>query len=150
MKLSSLLILSAAIGINMNLNAKVKYPATPAKPVTDKVHNFQITDPYRWMEDKNAAETKEWSHSQHNFTVDFVKNNYKEVAGLKNEIIAYLDRDYVSSPMFKADREFFYARKKGEQQNKLYTRIKGKEILIFDPEVFDKEGKASISSLDLT
>ena len=150
MKLSSLLILSAAIGINMNLNAKVKYPATPAKPVTDKVHNFQITDPYRWMEDKNAPETKEWSHSQHNFTVDFVNNNYKEVAGLKNEIIAYLDRDYVSSPMFKADREFFYARKKGEQQNKLYTRIKGKEILIFDPEVFDKEGKASISSLDLT
>jgi prolyl oligopeptidase len=150
MKKTSYILLSAFIGLNMSMQAQIKYPDTPKKPVQDKIHNFKNTDQYRWLEDKANPEVKEWSHKEHQFTLDFVKNKYKDVVGLKNEIIAYLDRDYLSSPFFKADREFFYARKKGEQQNKIYTRIKGKEIKIFDPEVYDKNGKASISSFDLT
>lgn len=134
----------------MNLNAQINYPKTEQKPVIDTVHNFIMSDPYRWLEDKNNPQTKQWSHSQHNFTLDFIKSKYKDIDGFKNEIIALLDRDYISSPIFKADREFFYSRKKGEQQNKIYTRIKGKEIKIFDPIDYDKTGKASISLFELT
>ncbi len=132
------------------MNAQVKYPKTDVIPVENKYHNFKITDPYQWLEDKSDPKVKEWSHTQHNFTLDYIKSKYKDIPGFKQEIINLLDRDYIGAPFFKAKREFFYARKKGEPQSKLYTRINKKEILIFDPNIYDKEGKASISGFDLT
>jgi prolyl oligopeptidase len=82
--------------------------------------------------------------------VNYIKSNYPEISGLKDEIRAYLDRDYRSAPFYKSGREFFWARKKGEQQSKLYTKLKGKEVLIFDPMVFDSTGKSSPAGPHLT
>src|SRR3989339_328680 len=125
-------------------------PSTKVLPGKDTVHGFQMTDNYRWLEDKSNTEVKKWSHEQTDYTIDYIKKNYPEVAGLKDEIRAYIDRDYIGAPFFKADREFFYAKKKGEQQYQLFTRIKGKEILIFDPLVYDKTGKTAMSGFFLT
>ena len=137
---------------NTVTNAQFHYnpPATKAIPHKDTVHGFQMTDNYRWLEDKSNPDVKKWSHEQTDYTVDFIKNNFPEVTGLKDEIRAFIDRDYIGAPFFKADREFFYAKKKGEQQHKLYTRINGKEILIFDPLTIDKSGKTAISGFYLT
>lgn len=147
MKNSTILILLLVIlSINLNQNMKAQnltQPKAKKIPVVDTLHNFIFTDYYRWLEDKNNPETLEWSHKSHNYTVEYIKTHYPVVVGLKDEITKYLDRDYRSAPFFKAGREFFWARKRGEQQNKLYTVLKGKEKLIFDPMTFDSSGKSS-------
>ena len=125
-------------------------PHTEKRPVIDTVHGFVMTDPYRWLENKDNDEVKTWSHAQHNATVNFLKTKCPEVAGLKDEIRSYIDRDYRGAPFFKADREFFYAKNKGDQQSKIYTKIKDKEILIFDPLKIDPSGKTSIAGFHLT
>ncbi len=138
--------------MNNLIQAKSEFnpPDTPKNPVVDKIHGFEITDYYRWMEDKDDPKVKEWSHAQHDYTVKYLKEHTPEIKGLRDEIRAYLDRDYHSAPFFRGDRQFFYARKKGEQQNKLYTIIDGKEILIFDPEKIDPSGKSAITGADFT
>lgn len=148
--MKKLLITSLIVAGTLAANAQIKYPATPQKPVTNQYHNFKITDPYQWLEDKSDKEVYDWSQTQHKFTLDFIKNRYKDIPGFKDEIIKLLDRDYVGAPFFKAKREFFYARKKGDAQSKLYTKIKGKEILVFDPNIYDKEGKAAITDVAFT
>lgn len=148
--MKKLLITSLIVAGALTANAQIKYPATPQKPVTNQYHNFKITDPYQWLEDKSDKEVYDWSQTQHKFTLDFIKNNYKDIPGFKDEIMKLLDRDYIGAPFFKAKREFFYARKKGDAQSKLYTRIKGKEILVFDPNIYDKEGKAAITDVEFT
>ena len=125
-------------------------PETPKDPVVDKVHGFEITDHYRWLEDKDDPKVKDWSHSQHKYTVKYLKEHTPEIKGLRDEIRAYLDRDYRGAPFFVGDRQFFYARKKGEQQNKLFTIIDGKEIMIFDPEKIDPTGKSAVTGADFT
>lgn len=55
------------------MNAQVKYPKTDVIPVENKYHNFKITDPYQWLEDKSDPKVKEWSHTQHNFTLYKIK-----------------------------------------------------------------------------
>lgn len=134
------------------MHAQIKFnaPETKKIPVTNEVHGFKITDLYQWLEDKDNPEVKEWSHKQHDYTVSFINQTCPQIAGLKDEIRAYLDRDIIGAPFFKANREFFYAKKKGEPQSKLYTRIKGKEICIFDPVKIDPSGKTSISGFVLT
>lgn len=131
------------------IHPQIKFtpPPTAKIPVTDTIHGFQITDYYRWLENKTSQEVLNWSQAQHNYTLNYINKKYPEVSGLKDEIRSLIDRDYIGSPFYKGNREFFYARKKGQQQIKLYTRIKGKEILIFDPEIYDSSGKASINSL---
>lgn len=144
--LSILILLLVILSINFNPNMKAQnltQPKAKKIPVVDTLHNFIFTDYYRWLEDKNNPETLEWSHKSHNYTVEYIKTHYPVVVGLKEEITKYLDRDYRSAPFFKAGREFFWARKRGEQQNKLYTVLKGKEKLIFDPMAFDSSGKSS-------
>ena len=119
------------ISMNITVHSKLNYVPTEKKPVTDSVHGFEITDPYRWLEDKDNPVVKDWSKKQHQFTIDYIRKNEKEIPGLKDEIRNYLDRDYRGAPFFAGLREFFYARNKGEQQNKLYTIIDDKEKLIF-------------------
>lgn len=149
MKLSHSLLLVAMFGFSV-ANAQIKYPATPARPVTDTVHNYLLTDPYRWLEDKTSAETKAWSHAQHDFTMDYLEKNYPDVPGFKDDLRTLHGGDFIGAPFFRDTREFFYARKKGDKQSKLYTRIKGKEIMLFDPEKYDPTGKAAISGISLT
>jgi prolyl oligopeptidase len=125
-------------------------PKTKMVPVKEKIHGYEYTDYYRWLEDKYNPETIEWSKSQHNSTVNYIKNNTNNISGLREEIEAYFDRDQRSAPFFKGNREFFYLKKKGDAQSKLYTVINKKEILIFDPVQFDKSGKSAITDLDIT
>ncbi len=39
-------------------------PATPKRPVNDVYHGVKVTEDYRWLEDWNAPEVKEWSAAQ--------------------------------------------------------------------------------------
>ena len=125
-------------------------PPTQRYPVIDTIHGYVITDYFRWLEDKNDAKVKEWSKLQYEYTVEYIKKNYKEIPGLRNEIRDFLNRDYKGAPFFKGNRQFFYVKKKGEKQNKIYTIIDSKEIKIFDPEVIDTSGLTSITDFQLT
>jgi prolyl oligopeptidase len=141
-----LILQTAVMAINLSI---AKPPETKKEPVTDKINGFEITDYYRWLEDKSNPDVVAWSKAQHEYTVNSIKK-MPEIAGLKDEIRAYLDRDIISAPSFRGNREFFTAKKKGEQQYKLYTRISGKEILLFDPEKIDPSGKSAISGIVYT
>lgn len=121
-------------------------PETPIREVTETLHSVKITDPFRWLEDKNNPEVIEWTKKQHDATIEYVDKVSKKYEGLDEEITAFLDRDITSAPSFQYGREYFYSRKKGEQQSKLFTRLDGKEILIFDPIAIDPTGKTAITS----
>lgn len=125
-------------------------PKTEINTVVDTLHGHIVKDDYRWLEDKSDPKVREWSEKQHNATVDYILNHGKDIDGLKDEIKALNDRDYRSSPFFRAKREFFYARKKGEQHNTLYTILNGKEKKIFTPIELDKTGNTSMSGVDFT
>src|SRR5258706_15637742 len=109
-------------------------PQSVGKEVREELHGQVILDKYQWLETKDDAEVSEWTSRQHNFTVDFVNNSCPELPDVRREIELYIDRDSDSAPFFKFDREFFHRRSKGSKQDKLYTRIGGKDVLLFDPE----------------
>ena len=47
----------------------------------------------------------------------------------------------------RACREFFQRTRRGEPQAKLYTRIDGREVLLFDPVALDPTGRTKIGSV---
>ncbi len=128
------------------LNAQPLNPsATPARPVTDTVHGTTITDPYRWLEDNKNEEVVKWTRAQHDAALAWLARNAPQVPGLRDELTRYTDRTITSPPTYKKGREFFTRKVKGDAQAKLYTRLDGKEILLFDPVKLDLSGKSSLA-----
>ena len=124
-------------------------PPTPARPVVDTVNDVKLTDSYRWLEDGKDAEVQAWTKRQHEATLAWLDANAPAVAGLHDELTAYFDRDITQPPFFKKGREFFRRTRKGEAQAKVYTRLDGRELLLFDPIALDPSGKTSVGAFVL-
>jgi prolyl oligopeptidase len=147
--LIALLLVLCQTNTFAQMSHKFTPPKTEPQPITNDLHGLKITDNYQWLEDKTDPKVIEWTRTQHDATLAYLKHN-KTIPGLKEEITAYLDRD-ITGPIFLAgERQFFYVKKKGEQQDKLYTRLDGKDILIFDPTQIDPSGMSAISGVDFT
>ncbi len=136
--------------INQEILAQFSPPQTPANPVVDTLHGQMLTDNYQWLEDKEDEAVKAWTKAQHQVTQNYINDHCPPVAGLREEISAYIDRDIISPMRLVADRQFFTLKKKGEAQAKLYTKLGDDDILIFDPEKIDPSGKSSMSGRDFT
>src|SRR3954465_11835051 len=48
--------------------AMLPYPSTRTQAVVDVLHGEPVSDPYRWLEDGTAVETREWTAQQNAFT----------------------------------------------------------------------------------
>ena len=148
------LSLSAVICLNLLLmnetNAQFIYPHTDEVPVIDTLHGYTLTDGYQWLEDKTDPKVVNWTRAQHEATLNYVNKTYPAIDGLKEELTAYIDRDQISPVRLVADRQFYTIKKKGEAQAKLYSKIDGKEVLIFDPTDIDPTGKSSMSGRSYT
>ena len=144
--MKTLLLTVLATLIPMALSAQpLNPPATSARPVVDTVHGTKITDAYRWLEDNKSEEVVKWTRAQHDTALAWLDKNSPPVPGLKEELTRYTDRTITSPPSFYKGREFFTRKVKGEAQAKLYTRLDGKEVLLFDPVKLDPTGKSSLS-----
>jgi len=120
---------------------------TTKNTVKEHIHGIELTDHFRWLEDKNQTDVIDWTRKQHDATVDFIKKTAPDIPGLDEEIKALFDREMSSPPRLKKDREFISKKKKGELQFSLYTILNGEEIKIFDPVLLDPSGKTSITSI---
>ncbi len=39
-------------------------PLSRSEPVTDLIHGVPVTDPYRWLEEADSAQTRDWLERQ--------------------------------------------------------------------------------------
>jgi prolyl oligopeptidase len=140
-------LLNAQTPATLGALSALSAPATPARPITETVNGKALTDPYRWLEDNKSEEVVKWTRAQHDAALAWLAKNTPEVPGLRDELTRYTDRTVTSPPTFKKGREFFTRKVKGEAQAKFYTRLDGKEVLLFDPMKLDPSGKSSLSGV---
>ena len=49
-----------------------RYPVTPVSDAVEVLHGESIPDPYRWLEDGESAETREWTERQNALTESYL------------------------------------------------------------------------------
>src|SRR6266446_3648602 len=49
-------------------DSKMTYPPSKVDPVMETIHGVQIADPYRWLEEADNPQVREWVEKQNNFT----------------------------------------------------------------------------------
>ncbi|NQX92583.1 MAG: S9 family peptidase, partial [Flavobacteriales bacterium] len=50
------------------------YPESKKQDIVDTLWDQSIPDPYRWLEDDNSNETKQWVQAQNKVTHDYLNN----------------------------------------------------------------------------
>src|ERR1043165_8637131 len=53
-------------------SSELHYPNTAKTNVVEDYHGTKVSDPYRWLEDDNSAETKAWVEAQNKVTFGYL------------------------------------------------------------------------------
>ncbi|MEX2232458.1 MAG: prolyl oligopeptidase family serine peptidase [Cyclobacteriaceae bacterium] len=123
---------------SLNLAAQpLAYPETPRYPVADTIWGKIVIDDYRWLEEMNNTEVKDWVKRQS----DFTNSIFDKIAGRDELMKEFLELDKVKPARYgffmkkEANRYFFEKTLAGENVGKLYYREgkNGSDILLFDP-----------------
>ena len=142
-KLFRLLILSISICMTQLCMAQVKYPVTKKVNQVDDYFGTKVADPYRWLEDDNSAETKDWVTEENKVT-----NAYLSTIPFRDKVHKRLEEMWnypkYSSPFKKGDYYYFY-KNDGLQNQAVLYRQKGLDAapeVFIDPNTMSKDGTA--------
>ena len=124
----------------------LRYPEARKADVVEDYHGVKIADPYRWLEDLNAAETKAWIAAQNAVTSGFLAKSPRRAAILER-LTELQDYPRVSLPWREAGR-IFYRRNSGlQKQAPLYVRdsLAAEPKLLLDPNALSDDGSISLA-----
>ena len=126
-------------------------PATEAIPVTDDYFGTRITDPYRWLEDSQSPETRDFINRQITYTDRYLKQA-RVRPQLADDLDALIHVTTTSAPIQRGDSYFFTKRLSSEEQASIYVRhgwssagTPGKDIRLVDPASISRDPNTSVS-----
>jgi prolyl oligopeptidase len=123
-----------------------KAPDTRRGDVVDDYFGTKVPDPFRWLEDDNAEETKAWVQAQNRVTFAFLESVPGREA-IRKRITALFDFERFSAPS-RHGAHYFYSHNTGLQnQSVLFVTasLKEKGRVLLDPNGLSKDGTVALS-----
>jgi prolyl oligopeptidase len=132
----------------------VRYPHSARGPVAETLHGVRVADPYRWLEDPDSAQTKEWVAAQNAATEEYLAG-LPSRSWFHERLSAILDVPRAGVPRPRGGR-YLLDRNDGSQDqdvvtvaDDLTTLAAGGRVLI-DPAEFSPGGTASLRATVLS
>jgi prolyl oligopeptidase len=124
---------------------KPAYPPTKTDNVVDVLHGVKIVDPYRWLEDGNSAETKEWVEKQNALTQSLL-GKVPAREEIREKLGKLLEIGSLGTPTPRKGRYFYTKREGTQNQPVLYVRdsVNGKDRVLLDINELSKEGTVAL------
>ena len=123
-----------------------QYPVTKKVEQVDDYFGTKISDPYRWLEDDNSAETAEWVKEENKVTNEYLaKIPFHEK--VKQRMTQLWNFPKSSTP-FKGGKNYFVFTNDGLQNQfalNIIRNLKGKPVTFLDPNALSKDGTVNIS-----
>lgn len=130
----------------------VKYPVTQKdSSVKDIYFGTEVADPYRWLENDTAENTKAWVKAENEVTQDYLgKIPFR--AGIKKRLEELWNYDSYSAPVKHGNYTYFYKKAGLQNQAVVYRQKEGdKEPEVFlDPNTFSSNGTTSLAGMYFT
>ena len=109
-------------------------PYSRVDAVTEALHGISVTDPYRWLEDQQSPETRDWLDAQHEYSrsyLDVIPGRSK----IRERIRELLDVETYDSIQRVGSRYYFRKRQAGQEQHCIFVRdgVDGSDQLLVDP-----------------
>jgi prolyl oligopeptidase len=130
------------------------YPIAKKVDQVDDYHGAKVADPYRWLEDPDAADTRAWVEAENKVTFTFL-NQIPERTRIKERLTKLWDFERYDIPFKEGAKgsaehpeRYFYFKNDGLQnQNVLYTlrALDAEPQVLLDPNTLSADGTVALS-----
>ncbi|HEY4326356.1 MAG TPA: prolyl oligopeptidase family serine peptidase [Mucilaginibacter sp.] len=154
--MKTLTLLCAAISISsftfaQQMNTKkIPYPDTKKGDIKDTYFDTVVPDPYRWLEDDRAGDTKAWVKEENQVTQDYLSQiPYRDAIHRRLEKLWNYEK--YSAP-FKEGKYTYFYKNDGLQSQAVLWRQEGDKTpeVFLDPNKFSVDGTTSMQGIDFT
>ena len=142
------MVLAACAATTALAQTKWTYPTARMDNVVETYHGTQVPDPYRWLEDPDATETRAWIEAQNKLTQGYLAGVPQRDA-IEERIRTLWNYEKFGTP-FKEGGKYFWSYNTGLQnQNVIYVAdsLTGEGRFLIDPNTLREDGTAALSGL---
>lgn len=109
-------------------------PASRTEPIVDTIHGVPVPDPYRWLEDSDSPETRDWLEQQNAYAREYLEN-IPDRQHIERRVREFLEVETHDSLVGLGHRYVFRKRLPSEEQSCIYVRdgIDGVDRLVVHP-----------------
>ncbi|WP_207493837.1 prolyl oligopeptidase family serine peptidase [Aridibaculum aurantiacum] len=148
MKKNLTLLGITCITMATSTSAQIKYPETRKVDQSDVYFGTTVADPYRWLEDDNSAQTKQWVEEQNRVT-----NEYLASIPYRDNVKARLEKLWnypkYGAP-YKKGKYYYFSKNDGLQNQSIVYRqvgLNGNPEVFLDPNKLSSDGTAALGGL---
>jgi prolyl oligopeptidase len=151
--LKSLAVFAVALGVLCPpaVAQKLVYPKTKRVDQVDDYFGVKVADPYRWLEDENSPETKQWVEAENRLTFGYLEQiPYRQQVKARIEKLFNYAR--YSAP-YRRGAYYFFSKNDGLQnQSVVYVQkgLDGTPEVLLDPNKFSADGTSRLGILSIS
>ena len=152
MKQTILLMMALFTGTSIlaqQMNIKtLPYPNTKKVDTVDTYFGTQVPDPYRWLEDDRAADTKAWVQEENKVTQNYLAQIPFRDA-IKKKLETLWNYEKYSAPFKEGKYTYFYKNDGLQAQSVVWRQVgdTGSPEVFLDPNKFSNDGTTSLQGL---
>ena len=150
--LFALAVLFCSYTYAQQMNTKaLLYPQTKKVDTIDTYFGTHVPDPYRWLENDQAADTKAWVKEENKVTQSYLQQiPYREEMRKRLELLWNYEK--YSAPFKEGKYTYFYKNDGLQSQSVLYRQLgdNGTPEIFLDPNKFSADGTTSLQGIDFT
>ena len=135
--------------VAQNITQKIQYPETRKDTsVVDDYFGTKVADPYRWLENDNSDETKDWVKRQNAVTFAYLEKLPLRKT-LKEKIEKMWNYEKFSAPMKEGGKYYFFRNSGLQNQAVLYVQdsLNAPSTVVLDPNTISKEGIVALGTI---
>ena len=147
----AVLVLVVSTGYTQNTGKPIVYPETKTVAVVEDLHGVKVADPYRWMEDLDSPELKQWIDAQNVITFGFLEASpYREAINAR--LTKLWDYEKYGLPSKYGNRYFFSKNDGLQNQAVLYVAegLNAEPRVLLNPNALSADGTIALSGTSIT
>jgi prolyl oligopeptidase len=130
---------------------RIVYPDSPRGEQMDEYHGVKVADPYRWLEDLDSQQTRDWVAAQNRLTSAYLAA-IPEREPIRRRLTELWNYERYTVPTQHGGRYFFTRNDGLQNQNVLYRvdTLDGEPRLVLDPNTLSQDGTIAVTGWSIS
>jgi prolyl oligopeptidase len=146
--------LSLAAGVSLAADSDEhtwKYPEAKAVEQVDVYHGVSVSDPYRWLEDPDSADSQAWIKAQNELTNGYI-GGVTQRSAIEKRITKLWNFERYSAPSKQGGKYFWSFNSGLQNQSVLYVAdtVTDSGRILLDPNKLREDGTMALAGLAIT